>query len=478
MLSSASNTNLSDLLGSQRATKPVATTEQNLPNHSIDDYLSFRARGTSDLPTVDASTVDPTVKIAYLHREIQLLRNDLNFEQFLKAQHLSHIGQLRQKQIREARVEAETQNLINSNRQLRAKLEEAKRVTSQIRKETEKSKSHSRKWETDLSNKLRTLKEEQKKWVTEKGELTQDLDTSRSDCTLLRQLVVKAERKELIARQRLMTLEVQLEELTHLRAENERLNGSLIQYEVEERTSSKAKASEDRAIQEAALFRDRLKAKTRELLLAKEAFERELFIARNERDDEEILAKQRETAALYDSMLATARNRTAEVQKAMHRLQLKYNNMLQENMLLRGEVVYDDDFEVPLQESPQRVTNSRLSVRRSKAPSGDWDPSRLASTAETGSAGGSAGSSRTPVSPTGLGGTGHFAGTEPFVGMIDRRPSSKEKDEAKIKPQSEVRFYGRGGVQNIGKKDKPKDDGKDGKKEKKGIGIRGIRGFS
>ena len=44
------------------------------------------------------------------------------------------------KQIRELRVEAETQNLLNSNRQLKSKLEEAKRMNAQMKKEGEKSK--------------------------------------------------------------------------------------------------------------------------------------------------------------------------------------------------------------------------------------------------------------------------------------------------------------------------------------------------
>ena len=42
-------------------------------------------------------------------------------------------------------------------------------------------------------------------------------------------------------------------------------------------------------------------------------------------------------------------------------------------------------------------------------------------------------------------------GAEPFVD-VQRRPSTKE--EAKIRPQSEVRIYGRGVVQNTGKKGK------------------------
>ena len=59
---------------------------------------------------------------------------------------------------------------------------------------------------------------------------------------------------------------------------------------------------------------------------------------------------------------------------------------------------------------------------------------------------------------------------------LQRRSSTKE--EEKIKPQSEVRIYGRGGVQNIGKKEKEKGrEGEAKEKKKEKSGMRGIRGF-
>jgi len=132
------------------------------PFHVDADFESLARAPVPRSPSLRPTHADPSIRISYLHREIQLLHNDLNFERYLKQQHLSHIGQLRRKQIREARVEAETQNLINSNRALKSRVEELKKSMLQMKRETEKSKSHSRKWEADLSSKLRLLREEQK----------------------------------------------------------------------------------------------------------------------------------------------------------------------------------------------------------------------------------------------------------------------------------------------------------------------------
>jgi len=167
---------LKDMLSSQASTR--GSIYRSLTNDSVHSFTDSHNHDTAShvdaeldslarapilrSPSIRPTHTEPSLRIAYLHREIQLLHNDLNFERYLKQQHLSHIGQLRRKQIREARVEAETQNLINSNRGLKSKLEELKKNMLQMKREMEKSKSHSRKWEAELSSKLRVLREEQK----------------------------------------------------------------------------------------------------------------------------------------------------------------------------------------------------------------------------------------------------------------------------------------------------------------------------
>lgn len=50
--------------------------------------------------------------LAALKREVLLLRNELNFELFLKQQHLQHIGRLHREHVLDSSVEAERQQLV------------------------------------------------------------------------------------------------------------------------------------------------------------------------------------------------------------------------------------------------------------------------------------------------------------------------------------------------------------------------------
>lgn len=50
--------------------------------------------------------------LAGLKREVLLLRNELNFELFLKQQHLQHIGRLHREHVLDSSVEAERQQLV------------------------------------------------------------------------------------------------------------------------------------------------------------------------------------------------------------------------------------------------------------------------------------------------------------------------------------------------------------------------------
>lgn len=477
IIMSPSRTNLSDLLNTQRSVSGSVMTDSVAslhPSHhneqSVDEYLSFRAQETTEM---QATHVDPAVKIAYLHREIQLLRNDLNFEQFLKAQHLSHIGQLRQKQLREARVEAETQNLINSNRQLRAKLDEAKRTSTQMRKETEKSKSHARKWETDVSNKLRALKEDQKSWAAEKSKLQSDNATLTSAAYDLRQMIVKSERREQLAKQRLATQNTSYEEVSRLKAELKRLNSVVQQQDVKDGQTIREQTEGALVFQELAKYKSLVRTRERELIMTRHAYEKELAVARTVREDTV------ETPAIFKELLEDAQKKVARIQESHDRLKNQYIQVQRDNLRYRAErdeLVYDDeqDHDMPYRSPSYRSPNSRPSIRNSRATDQSWDTS-ISTPLPNDNTGPS---TRSPISSSGPGGAStHFVGSEPMMGMVNRSNSTKE--EEKIKPQSEVRIYGRGGVQNIGKKEKGKEsEGKDAKKEKKGMGLRGIRGFS
>ena len=169
--------------------------------------------------------------MASLQREIMLLRNDLNFERYLKHQHLAHIGQLQRKFIKEATAEAETQNLLNTNKTLKARLAKANELYAQLKKETLTSRSQSKKWESELSAKVRSYKEDQKMWHSEEDSLRLDLNKMQSDYHHLKKLVERAEAEQLKAQQRTRALEIELEDYGNVRRELEATQAKVMTFE-------------------------------------------------------------------------------------------------------------------------------------------------------------------------------------------------------------------------------------------------------
>lgn len=561
IINSVSHPQLQDMLNSQRSTRgsmyqaltndsvaSLALSQNHQDNSAhVDAYLQSLARDPAPRsPSLRPSTNDPGLKVAYLHREIQLLRNDLNFERYLKQQHLSHIGQLRRKQIREARVEAETQNLLNSNRSLKSKLEEAKRLNAQMKKEGEKSKSHSRKWETDLSAKLRVLKDEQKKWTLEKDELNRELGVLRDDAFQLRQLVVASEAKDLASQQKVQSIESNLDELERLRAEVEKLTLALRTYEAGETEAVQAREREEDALKQVAILTLKLRARDEELNKHKAAFEAELQSLRTQSKGE-ITGNDRKknrdlSQDMIDSALAVSRNRIIEVQKAHNHLLKRYNELHSAYLELKeardhDEVENDDSLLGGGAARPYLQTSQTFRAQSPTPMIGDGIRRRNHTFSETefDSHHASASPSNLPARPArldtsftptgqdsrspvgGNGGLFHspFGSGNGFGagrGSVDSESLSLDgqgNPKPKIKPQSDVRIYGRGkrppslrlcdedrplkavlmngigGVQNIGKKEKDKKDkGKEKEKDKestegkkKSAGIRGIRGF-
>lgn len=344
MLTSPSHNQLHDLLNSQKPTR--GSIYQTLTNESagslalsqnqeskttihIDAYLasltSREQMPRSRSPSLHPSNgTDSNLKVAYLHREIQLLRNDLNFERYLKHQHLSAIGQLRNKQIKEARGEAEIQNLINANAVLKSKLEEAKSLNAQIKRETEKSKMHSRKWESELSAKLRVLREEQKKWNVEREERKRDLQLAKQRTEKLKNIVIESEAKELASRQKVQSVESSLDELERLRVEVDKLTVSLRTYEAGENEAVQAKENEDAAVRQVEILKMQLLSREEELANSKETFDEEIQKLREDFESKKEIDVIRQE--LIDEGLSASNRRTEHMQKVYDHLLQRYQD--------------------------------------------------------------------------------------------------------------------------------------------------------
>jgi DNA repair exonuclease SbcCD ATPase subunit len=278
--------------------------------------------------------------IAYLHREIMLLKNDLNFERYLKQQHLSHIGKLRRMQVREATVEAETQNLINANKILKGKLEEAKNITAQTKRESEKSRAQSRKWEQDLTAKLRAIRQDQKKWTLESEHLRRDLEESKVTCEELKQLVVESEARESDSSQKLQSIKHELSGLEKLRADVDDLMARLRQQQASEQELERAKAREEVARTRTELLEMQLSARDDVLAKTRQASAREIERLKAELEDAVHDAQSRATKnfqAMLDSALAASRARLAEAQKTHAHLLRRFTEVQQQCLVLQEQ---------------------------------------------------------------------------------------------------------------------------------------------
>lgn len=461
---------LHDILNSQQSLHRGL--HQSLPNESsttlssiggntdssanVDTYLQSLAQLPPRSPSLRPSLGD-TTNMAFLRREIMLLRNDLNFERYLKQQHLSHIGQLRRMQVREATVEAETQNLINANKILKGKLEEAKNLTTQTKKESDKSRAQSKKWEQDLAAKLRAMKDEQKKWIIEGELLRRDLQESKENSEELKQLVIKSEAREMESSQKLQAIKIELDDLAKLRSDVDRLTEHLREYQNQESEMEDLKAREDIANTKIELLNMQLSAREEELLKTKRANAAEIEDLKVHM--KEVAQNAHSTATqsfkmMLDSALAASKLRLTEVHKAHTHLLRRYTSLqedylrLQEQHSTPGPLLGDSD-EIESFESRSPTDTRNMSHRPPRRDS--EDPQRLG---HRGVDDGSRQRSYSPdeqrkMSATGSmmipTRTGSSGNSDPRTlykgGSLD---NGAEAEIPKPKPASERRVYGRG----------------------------------
>lgn len=127
--------------------------------------------------------------ISFLQRENLLLRNELNFELYLKEQHLRHIGRLHREKVTDTALEAERQNLYHTVRTLRTSNAAQHAELERCRAEAAATKARHVQWEADLNNKLKAYREERKAWTTEARQLKAQAEEDAANiASLTRQL--------------------------------------------------------------------------------------------------------------------------------------------------------------------------------------------------------------------------------------------------------------------------------------------------
>ncbi|KAK6332393.1 hypothetical protein TWF696_003109 [Orbilia brochopaga] len=281
-------------------------------------------------PALKPAATDAQGTIAYLQRENILLKNDLNFERYLKQQHLAHIGSLQRKHIKDASIEAETNNLINTNKVLKRKIEEAAKAYQKLREEGTKTKLDARKWEAELNSRIQRLREEKKVWKEEEESVKAALASARNEATQLRKLVVDSEAKELQSRQRMQAIEQSLAELDNLKAQNDHLHKRLKEFKYTEESIEIYKEIEKAANAQVDKIKLRLKARETEREKMRRAYEErigdlqnKLNQAQNEREQNPSPQMQ----AMIDSALHANAAHLASMKKAYNQLMMRFTEL-------------------------------------------------------------------------------------------------------------------------------------------------------
>ncbi|KAK3620983.1 hypothetical protein LTR56_023064 [Elasticomyces elasticus] len=181
-----------------------------------------RARTGSDSP--------PQTNLAYLQRENTLLRNELNFERWHKAQYFSHIGQVMRKNVRNTAQEAQSLNQINASRALKLQLDQARTVRDAAIADSALLQKRANNMEATFAEKFAELKQDQGTWRANAAEL----ERLRSDIEQYRDLLVKIEQREFTKSHQLEIAKRQIEAMDNIKKQLEKAQRKLREYEYRE----------------------------------------------------------------------------------------------------------------------------------------------------------------------------------------------------------------------------------------------------
>ncbi|KAL5442811.1 hypothetical protein PMIN07_010734 [Paraphaeosphaeria minitans] len=310
--------------------------------------LTLQTANASNFAQIISTPGSPThpdfqnLSMAALQREIMLLRNDLNFERYLKAQHSAHIGQMQRKHIKEATAEADTQNLINTNKTLKAKLAKMNEQYTQLKKETLTRRNQTQNWERELTGKVKLYREESKSRQGEEETLRFELKKVQTNFEHLKKIVENAEAKELRAKQRTQALEFELQDYAHMRQELDAAQDKISEFESQEKELHLLIQQRNELRNDLELTHMRLNSRELERDRAVKAYERRIMELESRLQSAEKSAIKPGQLSpsmqqMVDSVIAQNNSKMANMKKMYQRLQEQKMELEMEYHELRGE---------------------------------------------------------------------------------------------------------------------------------------------
>ena len=265
----------------QRSVSGPATSPQK------DDKEKYRSKSgpaadikhSSNSNSLEKRLLSHQIEINGLRQEVAILRNDVSFERYLKQQHSVYISQLRKKKLEELRLEAETQNLIIENKNLKARLTKVNENLAQLKRETTTSRQQSKKYEESLYLKFRNLNKEYNELKKFNVDMGRELEDTKSKQKTLAGLLQDSQLRERKTFEKLTFCQSELagrksllEELSQMheqvsKCENIEVQNRMLEFQLESAQNELQSAKRQVASHEAEL--DRLqktfRAKIKEL---------------------------------------------------------------------------------------------------------------------------------------------------------------------------------------------------------------------
>ncbi|KAK3714956.1 hypothetical protein LTR37_007446 [Vermiconidia calcicola] len=488
---------------------PLPSTSSGMAMRSArntDNITHSRTNTSSRVPQSSDVQVDatPQTNLAYLQQELTLMRNDLNFERWHKAQYAQHIGQIMRRNVKEATVEAETLNLINANRTLKKQLDQVRKAREATVKDSALTRKQANTLEANMTERFNKFKTEQETWQADADELRR----LRLEIKQYRDLLVATEARDLNKSHQLELAHRELEQLQKLQSQLQHakrrlheyeyrefeFDNATRQYEIAQGETERMQVTAERHEQEYACLRQAYASKVTELegQVALPASPSGYLGSRSGRDT---YGSTAQAVAETEAKLAQLKRAHAKLLERHTDLELEYQAIKRRLEAVQGHrsgqtffTADDDDrplgYDIISGYDPSQgiytvMSSSDPSSRRYQPPARQAATSPVTMHSHAGlmfehSSRDDSPASRDLPQPTAYNQSAPLSQSESKSAFGD--DGSDDQPNAKIQPNSDVRVFGRGGAQNI--KLKPKDAQKaDSPGGKKSSGMRGLRNF-
>ncbi|KAF9905368.1 hypothetical protein EC991_001733 [Linnemannia zychae] len=172
--------------------------------------------------------------IVHLERDLLMAKNELNFELFLKQQHIQQISKVHRAHVLDASVEAERQNLYNTCRSLKAQLHETRALLEKEKSELERRKNKQTHWDTELKNKVQTFRDERKQLQFEVERLKQDIQDTRQAQEIQERLLTEERKGTFQLKNSIEDLSPKLKRMEEYEKRIEEMTRQLVLWETEQ----------------------------------------------------------------------------------------------------------------------------------------------------------------------------------------------------------------------------------------------------